>query len=110
MKTKPALRGRTEVLREFNALGPVIEGSLCRVRRGEGRRWQLTDRPDGKTRTLYVPAARAEEVRRWTLNWKRARRLLVELSEASRAALRANGGRADGGPPRRRTKPASRPS
>ena len=109
MKTKPALRGRTEVLREFNALGPVIEGSLCQVKRGEGQRWQLTDRPDGKTRTLYVPAARAGEVRGWTVNWKRAKRLLAELSDASREALRASGGRAGGGPPRRRTTPTSRP-
>jgi hypothetical protein len=109
MKTKTAPRVRTKVLREFNALGPVIEGSLCQVRRGEGQRWQLTDRLAGKTRTLYVPAARAGEVRQWTVNWKKARLLLVELSEASREALRASGGRAGGGPPRRRTTPASRP-
>jgi hypothetical protein len=110
MKTKTAPRCRTEVLRDFNALGPVIEGSLCRIPRGEGQRWQLTDRPAGKTRTLYVPAARAEEVRRWTANWKAAKTLLAELSDASRGELRGNGGRAGGEPPRRRTTRASRPS
>jgi len=110
MTTKPAPRCRTEVLRDFDTLGPVVEGSLCRVRRGKGQRWQLTDRPVGKTRTLYVPAARAEEVRQWTLNWKKAKAFLTELSESSRAGLRAGGGRAGGGQPRRRTTPASRPN
>ena len=110
MKTKTVPRCRTEVLRDFNTLGPVVEGSLCQVRRGKGQRWQLTDRPSGKTRTLYVPAARVEEVRQWTLNWKKAKTFLTELSEASRAELHASSGRVGDGPLRRRTTSVSRPS
>ncbi len=52
-------------------------------------RWQLTDRPADKTRTLYVPAARAQEVRQWISNWKRAKEHLRTLAEASREDLRA---------------------
>jgi hypothetical protein len=86
----------------------MVEGSLCQLRRGERPRWQLTDRPAGKTRTLYVPAGRAEEVRQWTANWKKARQLLKDLSDASREELRAKGGRAGGTPRQRPTAAPSR--
>mgnify|MGYP001768358984 CR=1 FL=1 len=109
MKQIPASRKRAAALRALAGLGPVVEGSLCRTSRGDAARWQLTDRPAGKTRTLYVPAERAEEVSEWTANWKRAKALLKELSEASREELRGRGGRAAGAPRPRRTAAASRP-
>ena len=94
MKQKSAPRRRADALRALAGLGPVIEGSLCRADRGGSPRRQLTDRPAGRTRTLYVPAGRAGEVLRWAENWKRARALLKELSEASREELRECAGRA----------------
>lgn len=109
MKATPVSQKRAAAQRALSALGPVIEGSLCAVRRGGVVRWQLTDRPAGKTRTLYVPAERAEEVRAWTTNWKQAKRLLQELADASRQELRAEAGLADDAPRRRRTAPRSRP-
>jgi len=106
MKQIPVSRKRAAALRAFVGLGPLVEGSLCQTSRGERPRWQLTDRPAGKTRTLYVPAGRAEEVRQWTANWKQAKQLLKELSDASREELRAKGGRAAGvRRPGRTTKP-----
>lgn len=100
---------RAAALRTFVGLGPMVEGSLCQLRRGERPRWQLTDRPAGKTRTLYVPAGRAEEVRQWTANWRKARQLLRDLSDASREELRARGGRAGVAQrPRRTAAPARR--
>jgi len=109
MKAKPVSQKRVTAQRALAALGPVIEGSLCAVRRGGPFRWQLTDRPSGKTRTLYVPATRAEEVRQWTANWKQAKGLLRQMSEASREELRAGAGRVDGGPHPRPTAVRSRP-
>lgn len=103
MKHIPASRKRAAALRAFIALGPVVEGSLCRADRGGRPRRQLTDRPAGKTRTLYVPAGRAEEVRAWTANWKKAKELLKTLSDLSREELRGGAGRADGAPRPRRT-------
>lgn len=110
MKQKSASRRRAEALRALAGLGPVIEGSLCRADRGQSPRWQLTDRPDGRTRTLYVPAGRAGEVSQWTANWKKAKALLKELSEVSRDELREGAGRAGGAPRPRRTGAGSRPS
>lgn len=43
----------------------------------------------GRSRTLYVPVAMAEEVRQWTQNWKLAKRLLRELSEISLEEVRS---------------------
>jgi hypothetical protein len=103
MKAIPASRKRAAALRAFADLGPVIEGSLYSVQRGGQVRWQLTDRPASKTRTLYVPATRAQEVRQWTANWKKAKDRLRDLSEISREELRAAAGPAAATPPRRRT-------
>jgi len=108
MKAKPVSQKRTAVLRALASLGPMIEGSLCALRRGGQMRWQLTDRPAGKTRTLYVPAARAQEVRQWTANWKKAKALLRELAETSREDLRADAGRAADVPLQPRTAAHSR--
>jgi len=108
MKAKPVSQRRVTAQRALAALGPVIEGSLYALRRGGSFRWQLTDRPAGKTRTLYVPAARAEEVRQWTANWKQAKGLLRQLSEASREELRARAGHVGGGPRPRPTAVRSR--
>ena len=110
MKHIPASRKRVAVLRAFAALGPMVEGSLCRADRGGHPRWQLTDRPAGKTRTLYVPAGRAEEVHAWTANWKRAKELLRVLSDLSRENLSGGAGRAAGTPRPRRTADRSRPN
>jgi len=103
MKAKTVSPERVAATRALAALGPVIEGSLCAVRRGGQMRWQLTDRPDGKTRTLYVPAARASEVRQWIKNWKMAKMMLRTLAAVSREELRGEDGPADVKPRPRRT-------
>ena len=99
MKTQPSLKARRrEATERLGALGNLLEGSLCRADRGEAVRYQLTDKVAGRSRTLYVPADMAVEVRKWTQNWKQAKRLLRELSELSREEVRA--GTRDAGPRR----------
>ena len=95
MKTQLSLKARRRKATEsLGALGNLLEGSLCRADRGEAVRYQLTDKVAGRSRTLYVPADMAGEVRQWTQNWKQAKRLLRELSELSREEVRA-GAQAD---------------
>ena len=90
MKTQLSLKARRRKATEsLGALGNLLEGSLCRADRGEAVRYQLTDKVAGRSRTLYVPADMAMEVRQWTQNWKQAKRLLRELSELSREEVRA---------------------
>src|SRR5690554_190841 len=103
MKAQPSLMARRRKARErLGALGNLLEGSLCRADRGDAVRFQLTDKVAGRSRTLYVPADMAEEVRQWTQNWNQAKRLLRELSELSREEVRA-GDRAAG--PRKTPRP-----
>ena len=95
MKTQLSLMARRRKARErLGSLGNLLEGSLCRADRGDAVRFQLTDKVAGRSRTLYVPAGMAMEVRQWTQNWKQAKRLLRELSELSREEVRA-GAQAD---------------
>ena len=77
-------------MEQLASLGNMLEGSLCRADRGESIRYQLTDKSAGRSRTLYVSADRAVEVRQWTQNWKQAKRLLKELSQISREEVRAD--------------------
>ena len=80
-------RMRDARLRRLRTLGPVLAGSLVRFPNHNSR--YLTDKVRGKTRTLYVPLDRLEEVKGWNENQKQARRLLRELSEIQRELLRA---------------------
>lgn len=63
-----------------------LEGSLNVSMRGGSEHWQLTDKVDGKSRTLYVPARHAAEVTESIELWKRVRQGLKELSAAAREA------------------------
>jgi len=92
MKTQlPIKVRRKRAMEKLGTLGNLLEGSLYRADRGEAVRYQLTDKVANKSRTLYVPADMAKEVREWTQNWKQAKRLLKELSELSREEVRAGG-------------------
>jgi hypothetical protein len=72
-------------LRRLRAMGFVLAGSL--VRFPAHTSLYLTDKVKGKTRTLYIPLSRLEEVKEWNVNYKLAKRLLAELSEIQRKLL-----------------------
>jgi hypothetical protein len=74
-------------LRRLRRIDTVLAGSL--VRQPGHNSLYLTDKVRGKTRTLYIPLSRLEEVKRWNRQAKEARELLAELSEIQRALLHA---------------------
>ena len=78
-------RLRTLCLRER-----ILGGTVTRTMVGNSLRMTVTDRVDGKTRTLFVPTDRQEEVARWNGNWKEMRELLRSLSELQRTELRVS--------------------
>ncbi len=78
-------RMRQARLRRLRAVGFVLAGSL--VRFPGHTSLYLTDKVRGKTRTLYIPLNRLDEVKQWNANYKLAKKLLAELSEIQRRLL-----------------------
>ena len=63
----------------------LLAGSLVRLPGHRSR--YLTEKVAGKTRTLYIPLDRLEEVTRWNRNFQEAKRLLRELADLQRKRL-----------------------
>ena len=72
----------------------LLEGSFYSATRNGVTSYRLTDNREGRCRSLHVPKANAEEVLRWTRNWKEAKALLREISECARECLREQSPRA----------------
>ncbi len=85
-KRRRAYAAKASALKRLMGRGMLLEGSLNVSMRGGSEHWQLTDKVDGKSRTLYVPARHAAEVTESIELWKRVRRELKELSAAAREA------------------------
>ena len=86
-KDRRAYAAKASALKRLLGTGMLVEGSLNMSMRGESEHWQLTDKADGKTRTLYVPARHAAEVTESIERWKRVRQAMKELSAAAREAF-----------------------
>jgi len=85
-KWKRAYAAKASALKRLLGRGMLLEGSLNMSMRGGSEHWQLTDKVDGRSRTLYVPARHAAEVTESIELWKQVRRELKELSTAAREA------------------------
>ena len=85
-KDRRACAAKASALKRLLGRGMPLEGSLNMSMRGGSEHWQLTDKVDGRSRTLYVPARHAAEVTESIELWKRVRRELRELSAAAREA------------------------
>ena len=100
-------------LKELTARGPVVTASLtesrrtcgrfgCRCYRGEKHiSHRLTFKEAGRTRSVYVPVGRVEEVREWVAEARRLQGLLKECSQLAIALLRSK----RQAPKRRRRRP-----
>jgi hypothetical protein len=64
---------REAALRQVAGIGAFIEGTLVRVPHKDCRHvaHRLTFKVAGKTKTVYVPLDRVEEVEQWTKEYKR---------------------------------------
>lgn len=80
-------RLRTLCLRER-----ILAGTFTKTYFGNSLRCTVTDRVDGKTRTLFVPSHRQEEVERWNRNWKELKEIIGLISECQRAQFRLEEG------------------
>ena len=97
MKTTPTSTNRHTKLRaaalaRIAQTGPFLEGSLCPVKRPGCAKpgWQLTFKQKGKTHTVYVPMDLVKEVKAWTQNFKRLKKLIREVSRHSLGLIRGH--------------------
>lgn len=83
---------RAAALARIAQSGPFLEGSLCSVKRPGCRQpgWQLTFKQKGKTRTVYVPMDLVPEVKAWTQNYRRLKKLIREVSRHSLGLIRGH--------------------
>jgi DNA-binding transcriptional ArsR family regulator len=84
-----------EKLMQLGQDSPFVAGSLSRVERTDkqGRTTVyhlLTFKEAGKTRSVYVPKGMLKEVERWTLNYRRIKSLLAEVSMLGIALIRSH--------------------
>jgi hypothetical protein len=80
---------RQAALRQIAQLGPFIEGSLSPFQRSGCAQpgWHLTFKARGRTRTLYVPMELVATVKQWTLNYRRLKGLIRQVTRHSRGLI-----------------------
>ena len=81
---------REALLRQIAGIGPFIEGTLVKLPRKDCRHvaHRLTFKVKGKTRAVYVPLDRVEDVERWTREYKRLKKLVRAVTQTSLKELR----------------------
>ena len=91
---------RNAKIKELGAIGPVLCGSLttikvkcgnpeCRCAKGEKHTSNiLTKKVSGKTKATYVPVEMVDEAKEWTENYRKAKKLLKEISNCNEMILK----------------------
>mgnify|MGYP006893484364 CR=1 FL=1 len=81
---------REAILRQIAGIGPFIEGTLVKLPRKDCRHvaHRLTSKVKGKTRAVYVPLDRVQDVEAWTKEYKRLKQLIRSVTAAALGELR----------------------
>lgn len=80
---------REAILRQIAHIGPFIEGTLVKLPRKDCRHvaHRLTFKVKGKTRAVYVPLDRVQDVETWAKEYKRLKHLIRSVTKASLGEL-----------------------
>jgi hypothetical protein len=83
---------RAAVLAQIGQTGPFLEGHLSAFKRPGCAQpgWHLTFKQQGKTRTVYVPLDLVAEVKLWTRNYQRLKKLIREVTRHSLGLIRGH--------------------
>jgi hypothetical protein len=95
MKNKKTVKNRHEIarnaaLRQIAECQPFIEGSLSSFKRKgcEKPGWHLTFKKRGRTQTVYVPMDMVEDVKKWTKEYQKLRRIIRTVTRHSLGIVR----------------------
>jgi len=93
---------RNARIKQLASVGPVLQGSFCQIKvtcgnpncrcaRGEKHiSHQVTKKVRNKTKGLYIPVDMVEDVRTWTQEHRRVKKLLKEISDLNEQIVRAH--------------------
>jgi len=83
---------REAALAKIGQTGPFIEGHLSQFKRPGCAKpgWHLTFKKKGKTSTVYVPMDLADDVKAWTQNFQRLKKLIREVTRHSLGLIRGH--------------------
>ena len=97
MKTTPFpqnrfARRRAATLAQIAQISPFMECHLSQFHRPGCARpgWHLTFKQKGTTRTVYVPMDLVTEVKLWTQNYRRLKKLIREVTRCSLGLVRGH--------------------
>ena len=80
---------RKAYLKEIASIGPFVEGTLVSIPRKNCAHIarNLTFKVKRKTKTVYVPIDRANEVIQWTKEYRKLKKLIKSVTKMSLAIL-----------------------
>jgi hypothetical protein len=93
-------RKRSALLKKLAACGPFVDGSVVKVRRRCGNKncrcargekhesLYLMYKVKGVTSGVYIPVDLEEEVKEWSREYKRVKRIIREISRAQKSIIR----------------------
>jgi hypothetical protein len=83
---------RQAALAKIGQTGPFLEGHLSQFKRPGCSKpgWHLTFKQKGKTSTVYVPMDLVDEVKTWTQNFQRLKKLIREVTSHSLGLIRGH--------------------
>lgn len=83
---------RQTALNQISQIGPFLEGSLGAFKRPgcADPGWHLTFKKKGRTRTVYVPMELVAEVKVWTKNYQRLKKLIRKVTRHSMGLIRSH--------------------
>ena len=83
---------RAALLAQIAQIGPFMESHLSQFPRPGCAQpgWHLTFKQKGKTRTVYVPMDLVAEVKVWTQNYRRLKKLIRQVTRCSLGLVRGH--------------------
>ena len=93
-------RKRAALLKKLKACGPFVDGSIVRVRRRCGNpncRCAQGDKHEslylqyqvkGRTKAVYIPVDLEEEIKGWSMEWKKIKEIIHEISKIQKSIIR----------------------
>ena len=93
-------RKRDGLIKKLADIGPFVDGSIAKVKRRCGNKnckcyikgekhesYYLMYKVAGVTKAVYIPVDIQDEVREWSANYKKLKRIIANISKANKSII-----------------------